>query len=76
MIIFLKIDILKKSIDHLASFVGSFIAILVLAFLHYEILGEMDVIAIAASFGAQSTLLYGNPESSHAQPWNCIVGNI
>jgi len=60
------------------SALGSFLGILVLSLLHYELmLAETDdLVMFVGSFGAQAVLLFAANGSPLAQPWNCIFGNV
>jgi len=58
------------------SWVGAFLGISAVAFIHYNMLTETDLVMVVGSFGASAVLIYGNPKSPLAQPWNLIAGHI
>lgn len=57
------------------SWIGSFLGITAVAWLHYEILDPNDLMMIIGSFGASAVLLYGAVRSPLAQPRNLIGGH-
>lgn len=59
------------------SWIGSFLGILTLCWIHYEICLKYtkDQIFIVGSFGAQAVLLFAAPHAPLAQPWNAVAGN-
>ncbi len=57
------------------SFLGSFIGIAVLAYLHFEKLPK-DFPLLIGSFGATAVLVYGAIQSPLAQPRNLIGGHV
>jgi CBS-domain-containing membrane protein len=60
----------------LHSLIGSFIGILVLSYIDYEVFMEKsDFVMIVGSFGAQAVLIFSAPTAKFSQPWNCIFGN-
>jgi len=58
------------------SWVGAFLGILAVAYIHYEILDKTDLVMIIGSFGASAVLIYGAIKSPLAQPRNLIGGHI
>jgi CBS-domain-containing membrane protein len=58
------------------SWVGAFFGIAVVAYLHYDILPETDMVMIIGSFGASAVLIYGAIRSPLAQPRNLIGGHL
>mmetsp|Transcript_26948 Transcript_26948/g.37488 ORF Transcript_26948/g.37488 Transcript_26948/m.37488 type:complete len:252 (+) Transcript_26948:215-970(+) len=59
------------------SWIGSFLGIALLCYIHYEIClaYTQNLIFIVGSFGAQAVLLFAAPKAPLAQPWNAVVGN-
>ena len=60
----------------LISWLGAFMGIGLLAWLHQSILSPQDLVMIVGSFGASAVLLYSAWESPLAQPRNLIGGHI
>ncbi len=58
------------------SWVGAFLGILPLAYLHYVHLDKTDVVMLIGSFGASAVLVYGAIRSPLAQPRNLIGGHL
>lgn len=58
------------------SWVGAFFGITAVAYAHYNILGQTDLVMIIGSFGASAVLIYGAIESPLAQPRNLIGGHF
>jgi CBS-domain-containing membrane protein len=58
------------------SWIGAFTGIAAVAFLHYTILAETDLVMIIGSFGASAVLVYGAIKSPLAQPRNLIGGHM
>ncbi|MBT8763556.1 HPP family protein [Desulfohalobiaceae bacterium Ax17] len=58
------------------SWVGAFSGISSVAYVHYNLLGQTDLVMIIGSFGASAVLIYGVIESPLAQPRNLIGGHI
>ncbi|NQT41425.1 MAG: HPP family protein, partial [Planctomycetes bacterium] len=46
------------------------------AYAHYSIVGETDLVLIIGSFGASAVLIYGAVESPLAQPRNLVGGHV
>ncbi len=58
------------------SWVGSFLGIAAVAFIHYQFLEATDLVMIIGSFGASAVLVYGAIKSPLAQPRNLLGGHI
>ncbi len=58
------------------SWIGAFAGIAAVAFFHYRILAETDLVMIIGSFGASAVLVYGAIRSPLAQPRNLMGGHI
>ncbi len=58
------------------SWLGSFLGISAVSYIHYEILTENDLVMVIGSFGASAVLIYGAIKSPLAQPRNLIGGHI
>ena len=58
------------------SWIGAFIGIIAVAYVHYGILENTDLVMVIGSFGASAVLLYGAVKSPLAQPRNLIGGHI
>lgn len=58
------------------SWIGSFLGISAVAFIHYKILDQTDLVLIIGSFGASAVLIYGAIRSPLAQPRNLLGGHI
>jgi CBS-domain-containing membrane protein len=58
------------------SWIGAFSGISSVAYVHYNIIEQADLIMIIGSFGASAVLIYGAIESPLAQPRNLIGGHI
>ncbi len=63
-------------IEIIWSWIGSFLGIAAVAFIHYNLLEKSDLIMIIGSFGASAVLIYGAIRSPLAQPRNLIGGHI
>lgn len=61
--------------EHFWSFVGAFVGIGLVAFLHTE-LADTDYLFLIGSFGASSVLIYGAIQSPLAQPRNLVGGHV
>ncbi len=62
--------------EHLWSFIGAFIGIGIIAFMHSNFLEKTENIFLIGSFGASSVLIYGAIQSPLAQPRNLIGGHV
>lgn len=58
------------------SWIGAFLGIAALAWLHQYILAPEDLVMIVGSFGASAVLIYGAIRSPLAQPRNLIGGHF
>ncbi len=58
------------------SWIGAFLGISSVAFLHYRLFEPMDLAMIIGSFGASAVLIYGAIRSPLAQPRNLIGGHV
>ncbi len=58
------------------SWIGSFLGITAVAYLHFNLLEESDMMLIIGSFGASAVLIYGAVKSPLAQPRNLIGGHV
>ncbi|MGZ4044421.1 MAG: HPP family protein [Bacteroidia bacterium] len=62
--------------EHLWSFIGSFIGIGLIAYIHNSVFSLNDTIFLIGSFGASSVLIYGAIQSPLAQPRNLVGGHV
>ena len=58
------------------SWIGAFVGIAAVAWLHQYILAPRDLVMIVGSFGASAVLIYGAIRSPLAQPRNLIGGHF
>ncbi len=58
------------------SWIGSFLGIFAVAFIHGDLLAQSDMVMIIGSFGASAVLIYGAVKSPLAQPRNLIGGHV
>ncbi len=58
------------------SWIGSFLGIIVVAYINYNVLEDTDLLMIIGSFGASAVLIYGAIKSPLAQPRNFVGGHI
>lgn len=58
------------------SWLGAFLGITPVAFLHYNMFSEKDIVLIIGSFGASAVLIYGAIRSPLAQPRNLVGGHL
>ncbi|MDY0041034.1 MAG: HPP family protein, partial [Desulforhabdus sp.] len=63
-------------LEILWSWLGSFLGIAAVAYLHYDLLSETDLMMIIGSFGASAVLVYGATKSPLAQPRNLVGGHL
>jgi len=63
-------------VEILRSWIGSFLGIAAISFVHYNILSQSDLIMVIGSFGASAVLIYGAIRSPLAQPRNLIGGHV
>lgn len=62
--------------EHLWAFLGSFIALCIISFLHYQYFSPNDLTLLVGSFGATSVLIFGAIGSPLSQPKNLFVGHF
>ena len=58
------------------SWLGAFLGISAVAYLHYRILAGTDLVLIVGSLGASALLIYGAIKSPFAQPRNFLGGHL
>jgi len=58
------------------SFIGSFAAMLLLAWCNTVVFGRTDNLLLMGTFGASAMLLFGAPQVPFAQPRNVIGGHV
>ncbi len=58
------------------SWIGAFIGISAVGFVHYRFFEPNDFVLMIGSFGASAVLVYGAIKSPLAQPRNVIGGHI
>ncbi|MEW6595815.1 MAG: HPP family protein [Thermodesulfobacteriota bacterium] len=58
------------------SWIGAFLGISAVGHLHYNVLGDADLMLIVGSFGASAVLIYGAIKSPLAQPRNLVGGHL
>ena len=58
------------------SWIGAFLGISAVAFLHYRLFEASDLVLIIGSFGASAVLIYGAVKSPLAQPRNLVGGHV
>jgi CBS-domain-containing membrane protein len=58
------------------SWIGAFLGISLIGFIHYNLLAGRDMVLIIGSFGASAVLIYGTIRSPLAQPRNLIGGHM
>jgi CBS domain-containing membrane protein len=62
--------------DHLWAFLGSFLGIGLIGYLHSQFLDSSDNLFLIGSFGASSVLIYGIINSPFSQPRNLLGGHV
>ena len=62
--------------DHFWTFVGAFLGIGLIGFVHGQAFSHLDNVFLIGSFGASSVLVYGATNSPLAQPRNLIGGHL
>jgi CBS domain-containing membrane protein len=62
--------------EHFWSFIGSFVGIGLIAFIHNGLFDMNDNLFLIGSFGASSVLIYGAIQSPFAQPRNLVGGHL
>ncbi len=58
------------------SWIGAFLGIAAVAYIHYNLLAGTDLVMVIGSFGASAVLIYGAIKSPLAQPRNLVGGHI
>ena len=58
------------------SWVGAFIGVGLVSFLHFNLVSGTDLVMLIGSFGASAVLLYGAIGSPLAQPRNLLGGHV
>ncbi|MBN1906735.1 MAG: HPP family protein [Deltaproteobacteria bacterium] len=58
------------------SWIGAFLGISLVGFLHFNLLTGSSMIMLIGSFGASAVLIYGAIRSTLAQPRNLIGGHV
>ena len=58
------------------SWIGAFIGVAAVSFIHFNLISETDLVMIIGSFGASAVLIYGAIDSPLAQPRNLIGGHV
>lgn len=58
------------------SWIGSFLGISAVSYLHFNLLAGDDLVMIIGSFGASAVLIYGAIKSPLAQPRNLLGGHV
>ena len=58
------------------SWVGAFLGIFAVGYLHYNLFDKSDLVMIIGSFGASAVLIYGAIKSPLAQPRNLVGGHV
>ena len=65
-----------SSIEIIWSWVGAFLGIASVTYIHYNLLEATDLLMVIGSFGASAVLIYGAIKSPLAQPRNLIGGHV
>lgn len=58
------------------SWIGSFLGILAISYIHYDLFNDTDLSLVIGSFGASAVLIYGAVHSPLAQPRNLVGGHV
>ena len=58
------------------SWIGAFLGIAAVAWIHSRLLAQSDLVMIIGSFGASAVLIYGAIRSPLAQPRNLVGGHV
>ena len=56
--------------------IGAFVGVAIISFIHYNLISETDLVMVIGSFGASAVLVYGAINSPLAQPRNLIGGHV
>ncbi|MBP9793907.1 MAG: HPP family protein [Flavobacterium sp.] len=62
--------------EHFWAFMGAFVGLGIIAYIHYETFAKEDAVFLIGSFGASCVLVYGVIQSPLAQPRNLIGGHV
>ncbi|MDM1044691.1 HPP family protein [Myroides sp. 1354] len=62
--------------EHLWAFIGSFVGLATICYLHYQAFSQYDLTLLIGSFGASCVLIYGAIGSPLAQPKNLFFGHL
>lgn len=62
--------------EHFWAFMGAFVGMGIIAYIHYETFAKEDAVFLIGSFGASCVLVYGVIQSPLAQPRNLIGGHV
>jgi CBS-domain-containing membrane protein len=65
-----------KISDIVWSWIGAFIGVAAVSFIHFNLISETDLVMVIGSFGASAVLIYGAINSPLAQPRNLIGGHV
>jgi len=58
------------------SFLGSFLGLSIISYIHFNFFNSEDIVLLIGSFGATCVLIYGAIQSPLAQPRNLIGGHL
>jgi CBS-domain-containing membrane protein len=58
------------------SWIGAFLGIASVSYLHYNMVPQSDMVMVVGSFGASAVLIYGAPSGPLSQPRNLIGGHL
>ncbi|CAF3699772.1 unnamed protein product [Rotaria sp. Silwood1] len=62
--------------EYFWSFIGAFVGIAAVAFLHFRLLQRHQLTLLIGSFGASAAIIFGAPRSQLAQPRSLIGGHL
>lgn len=62
--------------EHFWAFIGSFVGLGTICYLHFEAFSHYDLTLLIGSFGASCVLIYGAIGSPLAQPKNLFLGHL
>lgn len=62
--------------EHIWAFIGSFLGLGTISYIHYNELNELGFTLLIGSFGATCVLIYGAVNSPLAQPRNLFIGHF
>ena len=62
--------------EHVWAFIGSFVGLATICYLHFEVFSRYDLTLLIGSFGASCVLVYGAIGSPLAQPKNLFFGHL